>query len=191
AFDLDVQLTRRAVVVAAGHLDFAFERFQRALQLPEILVRLEIRIGLRHGKEPAERPTEQAFHLATAGNVVARQALCARAERGHLLEHRAFVLHISLHRLDQVGDEVRAAFQLHVDPRPGFAHDLPRPYEAVIDDDCIAGDDQEKYKEDRAETKIHDFSLRRLSRPVVSRLQAGNGRGETLLGYYTGGIRES
>src|SRR5690554_7348296 len=43
AFDLDVQLARRAVVVAAGHLDFAFECFERALQLPEILVGLEVR----------------------------------------------------------------------------------------------------------------------------------------------------
>ena len=47
---------------------------------------------------------------------------------------------IGLHGLDQVGDEVGAAAQLHVDAAPALAHDVALADEPVEDDDGVEHD---------------------------------------------------
>ncbi len=66
AFDLDVQVAGRTVVVTPRHLQLAFHGFQRSLELGKILVGLEIGIGLGERDDTTERLAEQAFRLRPA-----------------------------------------------------------------------------------------------------------------------------
>jgi hypothetical protein len=51
--------------------------------------------------------------------------------------------HIALHRFEQVGDQVGAAFELHIDARPAFLAELTVLDEVVVEINTVAecGDD--------------------------------------------------
>ena len=51
------------------------------------------------------------------------------------LEGLPLVGGVALHRLDQVGDEVVAALELHVDLGPGVLDPVPQLDQAVVHDD--------------------------------------------------------
>src|SRR5690606_34109829 len=74
----------------------------------------------------------------------------------------------ALYRLDQIGDEIGPALQLYVDARPGFAHDLPRTHQGVVENDDIDCHEDRKSKEDRTGAEIHVSSLRASVRPGSS-----------------------
>lgn len=53
---------------------------------------------------------------------------------------------VGLHGLDQVGHEVGAPAQLHVDAAEPFAHHVPQPHQPIVDQDRVdrgGGDNRE------------------------------------------------
>ena len=64
---------------------------------------------------------------------------------GRFLEGLALVRGVAFDRLDQVGDEVVAPFQLHVDPAPGLVDAVARGDDRVALRDVI----EDREKDDR------------------------------------------
>jgi hypothetical protein len=54
---------------------------------------------------------------------------------GDVLEQAALMRRIALHGLHQVGHEIRAPPQLHVDAAPALAHDIAHAHQVVEDQD--------------------------------------------------------
>ena len=57
-----------------------------------------------------------------------------------VFEQAALMRGIGLHGLDQIGDEIGAPAQLHVDAAPALAHDVALAHQPVEDDDGVKHD---------------------------------------------------
>jgi len=75
---------------------------------------------------------------------------CVGARLARLLEHRLLVRRIALHGLDQVGDQVVASLELHVDAAPRLVDPIAAADHAVADEDVDQPreDDQRDYDDD-------------------------------------------
>lgn len=69
--DLDVEIAHRAVVVAARHLQLIFNFGELVLQLQEVLVGLELRIGLGEREQPPRAACSPRAAAACPGTSVA------------------------------------------------------------------------------------------------------------------------
>ena len=103
------------------------------LQLLEVLVGLEVRIGLRQREQLPQRAGE---HVLGRGLLLDP----GRRDRGvaglhHRFQRAALMGGIALHRLDQVGNEVVALLELDVDVGKGLIDPLPHGNELVVDAD--------------------------------------------------------
>ena len=130
----------RGVVLADGVVEEAarggelvLDVGELGLQLLEVRVGLEVRIGLRQRDQPAERAGQHAFSAA---------AFCRRCPAPLIAALRAWITAssvpllvrgVALHGLDQVRDQVVALLQLHVDVGEGLVDALPQRDEAVVD----------------------------------------------------------
>ena len=125
----DVEVAHGAVVVAPRHLQLILELGDLILQREEILVGLELRIGLGDGEQPAQRALQLVLGGGLAGDVggVHRRG----AFRRDLLEQAALVGGVGLHRLDEIGNEVAAPPQLDVDAAQALAHEIAPADQAV------------------------------------------------------------
>ena len=93
------------------------------LQGQEVLVGLEVGVGLGDGEQPAERLGQHVLALGLLGGGLA--AGHGRGPRGHdVLERAALVRGVALDRLDEVADEVVPAVELDVDLAPGLLHEV-------------------------------------------------------------------
>ena len=143
--DASVVLLHRVVEEPARRRDLVFDVGQLGLKLLEVLVGLEVRIGLREREHLPER----------AGQHVLRCRLLRRTlggDRGvprlhHRFKRAALMGGISLYRLDQVRDQVVAAPQLHIDLGPCLVDAVTAPNEAVVGD----GDEEGHEHHDRHE----------------------------------------
>ena len=144
--DRDVEIAHRAVVVAARHLQLIFDVGQLVLQFEKVLVGLELRVGLRQRKQPAERGLQGAGRCRLPVHVAGRDARGAGS--GHLFEHPALVRRVGLDGLDQIGNEVGAPAQLDVDPAESLAHHVTQPNQPVVDHDRIDRDRNDDRKND-------------------------------------------
>jgi hypothetical protein len=104
------------------------------LQHHEVLVRLELGVGLGDGEQPAQG---SGHHVGGLGGLV------DRLRRGHggarladVVEDLLLVGRVALDRLDQVGDQVGAALELHVDLAPGVLVAVLERDDAVVDVDA-------------------------------------------------------
>jgi Peptidase family M48 len=70
-----------------------------------------------------------------------------------IFEDRSFVPHVAAHGFDQVGDQVGAAKELHVDLRPGVAHAIPPLHQAIIQRDRRHHESRSDPKHDPDHTK--------------------------------------
>ncbi|MOA33084.1 hypothetical protein D3C78_1543450 [compost metagenome] len=61
---------------------------------------------------------------------------------------------VTLHGLDEVGNEIGAALQLHVDARPRLFLHLPRLDQTVIDEDDIKRDCRDDCQRDEHELRF-------------------------------------
>ena len=101
----------------AREADAVLGRGQLFLQGQEVLVRLQVGIGFGDGEQ----------RLARAGELVLGRGVLADGLGAHRLvaglddafERLLLVGGVALDRLDEVGDQVVAALELHVDLRPG------------------------------------------------------------------------
>jgi hypothetical protein len=113
----------------------------------EVLVGLEVRIGLGDGDEAAECLGEHAL-----GGRLLRGALAGshrRAARLHdVLERAPLVRGIPLDGLDEVADEVMATGELDVDLTPRLLHQVAQLDEAVVDPDGPQDEQQDDDDDD-------------------------------------------
>ena len=123
------------------------------LQLEEVGVRLELRIGLGDREEAAENARHLRVGLRRRFDAARIHRRCASA--GDLIEHLALVRCVTLNALDKVGDEVGAAAKLHRDPAERFLHQRPQPPQLVVNDDDIEKREDDKSEDDPAD---HDSS---------------------------------
>src|SRR5947209_8263096 len=119
----DVVLHDGVVVALAGERDAVLGARQLFLDRQHVLVRLELRVGLDHREEPAERARQPRLRLrepahrlgaARGAGRALRGLHGARARRDDGIERLALVRHVTLGRLHQVGNEVVAALALDV-----------------------------------------------------------------------------
>src|SRR5213596_1614342 len=133
AADVRVVAVHGIVVVLAGDGDAVLGPLELVLERPEVLVRLELRVALRDGEQAAERCGQRGIRL---GHLLQVATLHRPRELGprlrYLGEHRLLLLGVAFHRLDQVGDEIGAPLQLHLDLGLGGAHLLVIGLDGVV-----------------------------------------------------------
>src|SRR3954468_5359603 len=126
------------------------------LEPEHVLVRLEIGILLEHRHHPPEGAAEHAFgaperlhrgRVAGTRRGRLRGADRAAARLDHRVERAPLVLHVTLHRFDQVWNEVIAPLQLHIDLRERILEPVAQLDQAVIDGDQPEddGEDDRQY----------------------------------------------
>ena len=72
------------------------------------------------------------------------------ARLDHGFERLALVAHVALHGLEHVGDEVGAALELDVDPRPALLAELPVLDEAVVEHHAVGAGSDDDDENDQA-----------------------------------------
>ena len=129
---LDLRVVaQHAVVVELPRVgDAVLGRGELLLQVQEVLVGLEVGVGLGHREQAASARRSGRSRPGPARP--APCALIARCGPGDRFERAPLVRGVALDRLDQVGDEVVAALELHVDLRPGVVDLVPEPDQAVV-----------------------------------------------------------
>src|SRR5215467_7897103 len=145
AVDRRVEVADDGVVVAARALDGLLELRERALQIAKALIRLQIGIRLGEREELAERAGQLVLGLRARLRRLRGHGRAARAD--DLVERVALVRGVASHGLDEVGHEIGAPLELHVDVRPRFLGALPQPDELVVrqdDRDDEAGEDEKE-----------------------------------------------
>src|SRR5690606_10201765 len=101
------------------------------LQREEVLVRLEVRVGLTEGEQLPERPGQLVLDLRLRlGRVRSLDGGVAGPDHG--VEGLALVGRVPLHRLDEVRDQVEASLQLDVDLGPGVLDLVAATGEPVV-----------------------------------------------------------
>ena len=111
-----VQLGDRVVVVLAGERDLVLGLGQLLLEVEEVGVGLEVRVGLGDGVQPDQGALELGVRGRLGRDVAAgRGRLDLGARLGDLLEDLALVGGVPLDRVHQVRDQVGTAGELDVD----------------------------------------------------------------------------
>src|SRR6185295_11514081 len=125
------------------------------LDREHVLVRLEVGIRLGEREQAAEHAGERALGLAEArhrrrvSRLAAGDGRCSYrliSRLDHRFERLALVLQVALRRLHQVGDQVVAALELHVDLRERVLVPVAQRDQPVVDadrPDCESDDDAE------------------------------------------------
>ena len=111
--DCGIVVRRGVVVVLTRKRDLVLSRSEFLLQMQEILIRLELRIGFDLDHQPAQN----AGQLGFSGDLFAGSGRRKRVGTGlrDLLKDGTLVTGISLDRLDEIRDQVVALFQCHTD----------------------------------------------------------------------------
>lgn len=149
--DLVVERQHIAIIEAAGGLDLVFRVGEFALQLKEILVGLEIRVGLRDCEQAFQRIREHVFGLRLVRSGTRLHS--SSTGRGHFFKHAGFVRSIAFDRIDEIRNQIIAALELHVDIAPGFADAVAESDETVEEHDDVEDDEDGHHNEDKR--RIH------------------------------------
>src|SRR5262245_35164376 len=140
--DLRVQVAHHGVVVPPRVSDRVLDLAQRPLQRGEALDGAQLRIGLGQREQALERAGERALRLRLRAWPLGGHGAVARADHG--LQRGALVPGVALHRLDEVRNQVVAAFELNVDVRPRVLGLNLEANEAVVDRDHHQDDQRER-----------------------------------------------
>lgn len=144
--DAVVVLHDRVVVALAHVADLVLGLGQLRLQVEEVGGRLEVGIGLAHSEERLEGAGEHVLGLSARFG--------RRGDHGggaclrNRLERTALVRCVALDGLDEVGDEVEPALQLHVDLRPRIVDAIAHAHEVVVHADEGNGENNDDYYDD-------------------------------------------
>src|SRR5215510_1733946 len=130
AVDRGVEVAHDRVVVAARALDRLLELRERALEVSKALVSLQIGVRLGEREQLSQGAGQLVLGLRARLGGLRRHGRAAGAH--HLVERAALVRRVAPHRLDQVGHQVGAALELHVDVRPRFLGSLAQAHELVV-----------------------------------------------------------
>jgi hypothetical protein len=121
--DAGVPLAHVVVVVLPGESHLVLRVGQFLLQVPEVLVGLEVRVALGDGEQPAQRRRQCLLGLPGSSRTLRGDRRGARGR--DLLEGGLLVRGVALDRVDQVRDQVVTALQLHVDLCPRLLDLVP------------------------------------------------------------------
>ena len=143
-----IVLRRRVVEEAARRRDLVLQVGQLALQLLEVLVGLQVRIGLGQREELPQRALQRALGGGLRGGPLG--GYCRVASLDDSLQRALLVCRIALNRLDQVGHQVVALLELHVDVGERLAAALAQRHQAVVGHDQPKADQYEKPQNDPA-----------------------------------------
>src|SRR6476659_1515851 len=121
------------VVDLPGDRDPVLGLGKLALQLPEVLVGLQLRVRLGDREQPAERLAQDPLGLGRLGGRTC--ALRRGARLGDRLERAALVRRVALDGLDEVRDQVVPTLELDLDLGPRVLDPVPQPDESVVEDD--------------------------------------------------------
>src|SRR5258706_1053972 len=165
--DAGVVFLDRVVEEAAAGRDLVLEVGQLAGQLLEVGVGLQVGIGLRQRDQPAERDAQLVF----GGRDLCWSLRRHRTVAGFypLIERAALVRGVALHGLDQIGDQVVALFELHVDVGKGLADTLTERNQPVIRAEREENDNNEDADNDPARGHDHSLLMRRPPRSLDER----------------------
>src|SRR5437667_298091 len=146
-----VVLPDRAVVVLPGEADLVLGGGQLLLELHDVLVGLELRVILDESEELAQGSGQEVLRLGRLGG--AGRSLLLRGDGGvtgldDASERRLLELHVALHGVDQVGDQVVPPLELHADLVPGLVDHVPQADQAVVHKDQEERDDRDDDQDD-------------------------------------------
>ena len=144
------------VVDLARHRDLVLGLGELGLQVEEVLVGLQVGVGLGDREQPAERLGEEALGGAGLGRGL--RARGRRARLGDLVERAALVGRVALHGLDEVRDQVAPPAQLHVDLRPGVVDAVALLDEPVVEHDQVQRE-QHQHDDHRDQQPGHGATL--------------------------------
>ena len=133
--DRGIEIAHDGVVVAPGALDSLFYSSELCLEIAESARRLELRVGFDRHSESAQRGRELALGLRARGGAGALRGDCFRSGLGHRIKGPAFVRGVAFYGLDEVGDQISAAFELDVNVGPGVLGANSEGDEAVVQGD--------------------------------------------------------
>src|SRR5690242_9622373 len=136
--DAGVEVAHGSVVIAARVLQRVFDLVQGGLELAKILGRAELRVGFREREELAQGAGQHAFGLALGRRTLRGHSLIAGGGDG--FERAAFVGGVAFHGFDEIGDEVIAALELHVDIGPGVIALHAEANQSVVEKDNHEGE---------------------------------------------------
>ena len=152
--DRGIEIAHDGVVVAPGILDSVFYGSELCLEIAESAGRLELRVGFDRHSKSAQRGRELALGLRACGGSGALRGDCVRSGLGYRVESSALVGGVAFYGLDQIRDEISAAFELDVDVGPGVLGADSEGDESVVEDDV------ERYENDDDDEEADQHSWR-------------------------------
>src|SRR3990170_4471326 len=112
-----------------------------------VLARLRPRVFPDHGEQGAEGGGERVLGSRQLARTLGARGDGVGARPGDVLEHALLEAHVALDGIHEVGDEVPAALELHLDLGEGLIDAQPALHEAVVDaddrDDDHGDDDED------------------------------------------------
>ena len=111
--------------------------------------RLELGVCLGDGDDALQRPGERIFFAGACGGTRVTGLQRAAARRDQRFERAALVAGMALHDRHDVGNEIVAPLQLHVDVGPGVVAQLAQPRETIEGEDGPAHDEQSETQGER------------------------------------------
>src|SRR5690625_1095776 len=144
--DRIVVLQHRVVVKLAGVSDLVLHTREFILQRTEVLVGAQLRVGFGHGEETTERPAHLVGSLCRFSDRTGIHHCLSRTVDG--VEYLTLVRRITLHRLDDVGNEVVSTLQLHIDLTPRVFIAVLEGDDAVVDRNRNYGQNGQNHQDD-------------------------------------------
>ena len=144
------------VVEAPGGLQAILGVRELTLQLQEVLVRLQVRVVLHHDHQLSE-----GGHQRSLGRSLLRGGPCGagshRTGARDVLEHLLLMGGVTLHRLDEVRDQVVPSAEFSVDVRPCVLDQGLLRNEPVVRDDGADRNDHDQH-EQHEQQDLHERS---------------------------------
>src|SRR5712692_3148524 len=128
--DLRVEVADGSVVVAPRVLDGVFDLGQCVLELREAFHRAKLRVSLSQGKQLPQRAGEHTLRLALGRGALGTHGAVARVD--NRIERALFVRGVALDGFHDVGNQVVASLELHVNVGPGIVALHLQAHQAVV-----------------------------------------------------------
>ena len=133
-----------AIIVALAHVtDFVLGAGDFGLKLAEVSISFKIGIRFRYRKEATQRVGE---HIISLHFCFRRR--CAHDCRARLRDRReriGLMRGITLDRLNKIGNQVKAALELHVNLRPSVVDAIAQLHQIVVEPNCDNGQDNQNH----------------------------------------------
>src|SRR6266849_6618098 len=117
--DRRIEIPDDSVVITSRVLDSVFYSSELCLEIAKPARRLELRVGLHRHRKSAQRCCELILSHRALRRTRALCRHCFGSGLSDRIQSTALVGSVAFYRLDQIGDEISATFELDVDVGPG------------------------------------------------------------------------